>query len=592
MPVVALGSETPFDDAYLEHSSARISPASMKIATFNINKRLENLLAWLRDARPDVACLQELKATDSEFPAVAIEKAGYGAVWRGQKSWNGVAILARAAEPVVTHTVLPGDKADTQSRYIEAAVNGVLIGTLYAPNGNPQPGPKFQYKLAWMERLLTHAAELYALDAPVVLAGDYNVVPTDADIYPTKSYKNNALAQREPRALFARLLDQGWIDAIRTLHPNAPMYTFWDYMRNRWQRDAGLRLDHLLLNPKAAKRLAKSGVDREVRGEENASDHAPAWIVLGDAPAARGKPARTAAKPAPRKSALAALRASPVARRPLLVIDGDSFAHRSHHALPKTILRCGRKQAGAILGFANLLLRLYREEQPRAVLVAWDTLEVPTYRHEKFPAYQSGREFDDALVEQLDALLEFVSACGFRNAKAPGFEADDFLAAAAAAEEKRGGTTLIASGDRDTFQLVSERTTILYPVRGKGMVRIDPTEVRARYGVDPAQVPDFIALRGDPADKLPGAPGVGATGAATLLERYGSLEAALKAGRFPTQVESLRLYRSIATMNRKAPLPILRNQKPTWRKAAALARDWDLKQLASRLDDLSANGER
>jgi exodeoxyribonuclease-3 len=266
----------------------------MKIATFNINninKRLENLLAWLRNARPDVACLQELKVTDSEFPAVAIEKAGYGAVWRGQKSWNGVAILARAAEPVITQTVLPGDKADTQSRYIEAAVNGVLLGTLYAPNGNPQPSPKFQYKLAWMERLLVHAAALCVLDAPVVLAGDYNVVPTDADIYSTKSYKNNALVQREPRALFARLLEQGWIDAIRTLHPNAPMYTFWAYIRNRWQRDAGLRLDHLLLNPKAAKRLAKSGVDREVRGQENASDHAPAWIILGDAPATRGKPA-------------------------------------------------------------------------------------------------------------------------------------------------------------------------------------------------------------------------------------------------------------------------------------------------------------
>jgi exodeoxyribonuclease-3 len=588
MPVVALGPETPFDDARLEHSSACISSASMKIATFNINninKRLENLLAWLRDTRPDVACLQELKTTDSEFPAVAIEKAGYGAVWRGQKSWNGVAIVARAAEPVVTQTVLPGDKADTQSRYIEAAVNGVLIGTLYAPNGNPQPGPKFQYKLAWMERLLTHAAELYALDAPVVLAGDYNVVPTDTDIYPTKSYKNNALVQREPRALFARLLDQGWIDAIRTLHPNAPMYTFWDYMRNRWQRDAGLRLDHLLLNPKAAKRLVKSGVDREVRGEENASDHAPAWIVLGDASAARGKPTRSAAKPALRKSALAAMRAAPVTRRPLLVIDGDSCAHRFYHALPKTILRCGCKQGGAILGFANFLLRLYREEQPRAVLVAWDTLEVPTYRHEKFPAYQSGREFDDALVEQLDALLEFASACRFRNAKAPGFEADDFLAAAAAAEESRGGTTLIASSDRDTFQLASERTTILYPVRSKGMARIDPTEVRACYGVDPAQVPDFIALRGDPSDKLPGAPGVGATGAATLLERYGSLEAPLKAGRFPTQAENFRLYRSIATMNLKAPLPILRNQKPTWLKAAALARDWDLKQLARRLDE-------
>ena len=228
----------------------------MKIATFNINnvnKRLANLLAWLRRARPDVACLQELKATDSEFPIAAIKKAGYGAVWRGQKSWNGVAILGRDCEPVVTRTALPGDPADTQSRYIEAAVNGVLIATLYAPNGNPQPGPKFKYKLAWMKRLLAHAAELYALDAPVVLAGDFNVVPTDADIYPTKSYAKNALVQPEPRALFRRLLDQGWIDAIRTMHPDEPMYTFWDYKRNRWERDAGLRIDHLLLNAESRK---------------------------------------------------------------------------------------------------------------------------------------------------------------------------------------------------------------------------------------------------------------------------------------------------------------------------------------------------
>ena len=191
---------------------------------------------------------------------------------------------------------------------------------------------------------------------------------------------------------------------------------------------------------------------------------------------------------------------------PLLVVDGDSFAHRSYHALPKTIVRRGRKLAGAIFGFANLLVRLYREEQPRAVVVAWDTLEVPTYRHEEFPAYQSGREFDDALVEQLALIPDFVSACGFQNAKAAGFEADDFLASAAHKEEKRGGTVLIASGDRDAFQLASDRTTILYPVRGQGMARIGPAEVRARYGVDPTQVPDFIALRGDPSDKLPGAP--------------------------------------------------------------------------------------
>jgi DNA polymerase-1 len=274
-------------------------------------------------------------------------------------------------------------------------------------------------------------------------------------------------------------------------------------------------------------------------------------------------------------------------RRPLLVIDGDSIAHRSYHALPKTILRRDREPAGAILGFANMLLRLYREEQPRAVLVAWDTLEVPTYRHEKFPAYQSGREFDDALLEQLDVLPEFVAACGFQNAKAPGFEADDFLAAAAAKEERRGGTVLIASGDRDTFQLASHRTTILYPVRAGEMARVDPAEVRARYGVEPKQVPDFIALRGDPSDKLPGAAGVGATGAAVLLQRYGSLEAALAAGRFTAQAESLRLYRSIATMNRKAPLPSLRSQKPTWRKASVLALKWELNQLAKRLEKLA-----
>ena len=559
----------------------------MKIATFNINninKRLANLLDWLRASQPDVACLQELKATDLEFPVVAIEKSGYGAVWRGQKSWNGVAILARGCEPVITHTTLPGDAADTQSRYIEAAVNGVLIGTLYAPNGNPQPGPKFKFKLAWMKRLLAHASELYVLDAPVVLAGDYNVVPTDADIYPSKSYAKNALVQPEPRALFRRLLDQGWIDALRTMHPDAPMYTFWDYMRNRWHRDAGLRIDHLLLNPKAASRLVEAGVDREVRGVENASDHAPAWITLRDAPASRRGSRRSEGKPARKESRRTMPRAMSPSRRPLLVIDGDLFAHRSYHALPKTILRRGQRPAGAILGFANLLLRLYREEQPRAVLVAWDTLEVPTYRHEKFPAYQSGRDFDDALIEQLHVLPEFVAASGFQNAKAPGYEADDFLASAARAEERRGGTVLIASGDRDTFQLASERTTILYPVRAGEMARVDPAEVRARYGVEPAQVPDFIALRGDPSDKLPGAPGVGAAGAATLMQRYGTLEAALAAGRFPAQAEDLRLFRSIATMNPKAPLPSLRSQKPTWSKAAALARNWELNQLAKRLE--------
>jgi len=546
----------------------------VKIATFNvndINKRLANLLAWLRRAQPDVACLQELKTTDAGFPIAAIEKAGYGAVWRGQKSWNGVAILARNCQPVVTRTALPRDPDDKQSRYIEAAVKGVLIAALYAPNGNPRPGPKFKYKLAWMKRLLAQAAELYAINAPVVLAGDFNVVPTDADIYPTKSYAKNALVQPEPRALFQQILDQGWVDAIRTKYPDAPMYTFWDYKRNRWQRDAGLRIDHLLLNPKAARRLVDAGVDREVRGLEGASDHAPAWIVLSDKPAARRQAVQSSAKQKRPRTRHVVRRAKPVRRQPLLVIDGDSFAHRSYHALPKTILRRGRKPAGAILGFANMLLRLYREEQPRAVIVAWDTLEAPTYRHEEFPAYQSGREFDDAALEQLELLPEFVAACGFQNAKAPGFEVDDFLAAAAAKEEKRGGTVLVASGDRDTFQLASARTTILYPVRAGEMARVSPDEVRGRYGVDPAQVPDFIALRGDPSDKVPG---VGATGAATLLQRYGSLEAALAAGRFPAMAETLRLYRSIATMDKKAPLPSLRSQMPAWDKAAALAREW------------------
>ncbi len=255
----------------------------MKVATFNINninRRLPNLLRWLSAAKPDVVCLQELKAPDHEFPRVPIEKAGYRAVWRGQKSWNGVAILARNSEPVLTRTALPGDKGDHDARYIEAAVSGILVACLYLPNGNPQPGPKFDYKLAWFKRLRAHAAKLLKQDLPVVLAGDYNVAPTPLDIYPTKSWDNNALIQPKSRAAFASLIAQGWLDAIRTLHPEAPMYTFWDYKRDRWPRDAGLRLDHLLLSPALAPRLSKAGVDRAVRGEEDASDHAPAWIVL------------------------------------------------------------------------------------------------------------------------------------------------------------------------------------------------------------------------------------------------------------------------------------------------------------------------
>jgi DNA polymerase I len=278
-----------------------------------------------------------------------------------------------------------------------------------------------------------------------------------------------------------------------------------------------------------------------------------------------------------------------VARRPLLVVDGDSFAHRAYHGLPKTILRRGRKPGGAIVGFANFLLRTHENEQPRAVLVGWDTLDAATYRHQAFPAYQSGRQFDDELLDQLVLLPRFVSACGFANAKAPGYEADDFLAAAVAEEERRGGIAVVASGDRDTFQLASQSTTIIHPLRAGEMARIGPAQVRARYGVEPRQVPDFIALRGDPSDKLPGARGVGAVGAAALLKTYGTLEHALAAGRFADQADKLRLYRRIATMDASAPLPALHDQTPSWGKAGALAREWELNRLADRLDELAGS---
>ena len=274
-------------------------------------------------------------------------------------------------------------------------------------------------------------------------------------------------------------------------------------------------------------------------------------------------------------------------RRPLLVIDGDSFAHRAYHGLPKSIRRRGDKGAGAIVGFANFLMRLYESEHPRAVLVGWDTLDVPTYRHRAFPAYQSGRTFDGELRDQLEVLPEFVAACGFASAKTPGYEADDFLAAAVAQEEQAGGTAVVATGDRDAFQLASALTTILQPVRAGRMVRIGPAEVRERYAVEPRQVPDFIALRGDPSDKLPGAPGVGPKGAAGLLLKYGSLENALAGGRFKEQVDQLRLYRRIATMDNAAPLPPLEDQTPTWANAAALARQWELIRLADRLNTLA-----
>jgi exodeoxyribonuclease-3 len=263
----------------------------MRIATFNINninKRLANLLDWLGAAQPDVVCLQELKAEDRAFPLAAIEAAGYGAVWRGQRTWNGVAILARGATPVITRRALPGDPSDDQARYIEAAVNGVLVASIYLPNGNPQPGPKFVYKLAWFERLNAHAAELMAAGIPVVLAGDYNVAPTEADIWPGHHEQDNALLQPETRAAFQRLLDQGWTDALRTLQPDGPLWTFWGYLRHRWPNDKGMRLDHLLLSPDLAGRLTAGGVARDVRGEEGASDHAPTWIDVEPKAGRRG----------------------------------------------------------------------------------------------------------------------------------------------------------------------------------------------------------------------------------------------------------------------------------------------------------------
>ena len=586
-------------------------PEPMKIASFNvnnINSRLTNLLSWLREADPDIVCLQELKAADTEFPEEAILRAGYHAICHGERRWNGVAILARWA-PVVTRIDLPGDDPGGQCRYLEAAVNGVLVASIYAPNGNPQPGPKFDYKLDWLKRLNAHAAELYATGAPVVLAGDYNVVPTDIDIYPTKSWDRDALLQPPSRAPYQRLLAQGWTDAIRALHPTEPMYTFWDYMRKRWERDGGLRLDHVLLSSALTERLQGAGVDRQTRGMEDASDHAPVWVRLRDGPDRRGArlqqvsgqtiAATTAALPKTersthrtgdgtgRRSRAARIRQPALSGHPLLVIDGDSFAHRSYHALPKTIRRSDGKAAGAILGFANFLLRLYADERPRAVIVAWDSLEAPTKRHEMFPAYQSGREFDDGLIEQLNVLPEFVAASGFANAKASGYEADDFLAAAVAAEERAGGAALVASGDRDAFQLASPCTTILYPSRGGEIAHIGPEEVRQRYGVDPNQVPDFIALRGDPSDKLPGAVGVGPKRAAQLLQRYGTLEGILETGLFQTQAEMLRLYRLIATIDASAPLPALGDQAPTWASASRVARTWGLNQLADRLDKMA-----
>ncbi|MDQ6628180.1 MAG: exodeoxyribonuclease III [Pseudomonadota bacterium] len=258
----------------------------MKIATYNvngINSRLPRLLEWLEEAKPDVACLQEIKTSDETFPIAAIEAAGYSAIWHGQKGFNGVAVLARGAAPEERRRGLPGDPDDTHSRYLEAKVHGLVVASIYLPNGNPQPGPKFDYKLAWFERLMQHAASLVDSADPVLLIGDYNVVATDGvgDIYSPASWRNDALLQPETRDAYRRMLAQGWTDAIHTLHPDAAIYTFWDFFRNRFSRDAGLRIDHLLLNKPAATRLKEAGVDRAVRGRDKPSDHAPAWVILG-----------------------------------------------------------------------------------------------------------------------------------------------------------------------------------------------------------------------------------------------------------------------------------------------------------------------
>ncbi len=257
----------------------------MKLASYNVNGvngRLPVVLRWLEEAEPDVVCLQELKAPDEKFPLAAFEKAGYGAVWHGQKSWNGVAILARGSQPEETRRGLPGDPDDSHSRYLEATLNDLLVGCLYLPNGNPAPGPKFDYKLTWFKRLHEYAKKLLTLDKPVILAGDYNVIPTELDAYKPERWVKDALFFPESRAAYHKLLAQGWTDAIRKLHPDEAIYTFWDYFRNAYARDAGIRIDHFLLNDQAAARLASAGVNREVRGWEKTSDHAPTWIVLAD----------------------------------------------------------------------------------------------------------------------------------------------------------------------------------------------------------------------------------------------------------------------------------------------------------------------
>lgn len=255
----------------------------MKIVTYNVNSvnaRLPNLLRWLQEAAPDVVCLQELKAPQEKFPEAAIREAGYGVIWHGQKSYNGVAILAKGQDPVELRRVLPGDPEDSHSRYIEATVDDVIIGCLYLPNGNPAPGPKFEYKIRWLNRFLAHAAELKLSGKPVVLAGDYNIIPTESDVYKPEAWVNDALFRVEVREAFEHLTGHGWVDSLRKMHPHETLYTYWDYFRNAFPRNAGLRIDHLLLSPSIAGRLRGAGVYRDTRGWEKASDHAPTWIDL------------------------------------------------------------------------------------------------------------------------------------------------------------------------------------------------------------------------------------------------------------------------------------------------------------------------
>ncbi len=264
----------------------------MKIASYNVNGvngRLEVLLRWLDEASPDVVCLQELKAPDGKFPAKMIEAAGYGAVWHGQKSWNGVAILAKGQEPLITRKGLPGDPDDSQSRYIEAVIDGMLIGCVYVPNGNPCPGPRFEYKLNWLGRLATYAGELLELNVPVILAGDFNIIPADMDVYKPERWVNDALFRNEVKDAYKRLIEQGWTDGIRELHPNKRMYTFWDYFRNSFGRDEGLRIDHFLLSPDLVAKVSKAGVDRDVRRWQHTSDHAPTWIQMSQKPMRKRK---------------------------------------------------------------------------------------------------------------------------------------------------------------------------------------------------------------------------------------------------------------------------------------------------------------